>query len=338
MKSKEELLQKVRTRLKKDKGSRRDPSMFRVPNVKAGDDPLKFRFVVLPGLSKGDKCADGVASATMGGVDHDVAPKEKRLLLPFCVKGGQHWINNLPYGCPRLFDGEDCPWCNVGFNLRNECDIEEERKKIARMYLPRSIFAANIFFPADKVNPPEYHDQVMWYIMPKTVYDKMEECLMRENAGDEVDPKPFGFFYDPEDCLVFQLEVGHKGGFNNYVNSKFLLNRVSLPEDKVDDILGRRHDLVAKFPERNSAELQGLLDKVMSGAPSTPSRPAQQETPKPTASKPAPEKEEPKEDLGGLSPSRKTAPAQPEEATKSNVAEIDDPELQGLIDLVQGED
>jgi hypothetical protein len=185
----------------------------------------------------------------------------------------------------------------------------------------------------------------MFYIMPKTVYDKMEDCLMREDAGDdpEHDPKPYGMFYDPEDCLTFQLEVNHKGGFNNYESSKFLQKRSSLGEtdEAIKAILGQRHDLWSKFNDRNAAELEKLLEKLYSGG-GAPREEKKDSTP--------PSKTEDDEDI--MPSSRKSAPAsvpatesadplpssKKEEAPTENVSDdVDDDELKSLLDEVNEE-
>jgi len=328
-KAREAMLQKVRNKLKEQKGSRRDPAMFRPPSVKQGDPAAKLRFVVLPGLKKGDKCVGGTVSEGMDDM--------------FCISGGQHWINQRPYGCPRLFDSEECPWCELGFNLLNESDIDEERRKISRMYLPRSTFAVNIYFPAYKVNPPEYHNKVMWYLLPKTVYDKMEECLMREDAGDDPDdPQPSGLFFDPEACLVFQLEVTHKGGYNNYENSKFLLKPQSIgsTQEEIQAILDQRHDLWEKVPSRNREELDKLLEKLYNGSPED-SSPKKKEKPVEETAARAPDDDD--EEESPLPSSKKKTTTKKSEAPDPKPDEpdlnedIDDPELQNLIDQVQGD-
>lgn len=330
-KEKEALLAKVRGKLKEGKGSRRDPNMFRVVNVKPGET-AKYRFVVLPGLAKGDTCNGGKVGKGMDDM--------------FCISGGQHWINGRPHECPRLFDGDDCPWCNFGFNLLNECDVEEERRKISRNYLPRSIFVVNAYFPPYAVNPPELHGKVMFYIMPKTVYDKMEDCLMREDAGDdpEHDPKPYGMFYDPEDCLTFQLEVNHKGGFNNYESSKFLQKRSSLGEDNaaIKAILDQRHDLWSKFNDRNAGELDKLLEKLYSGggAPRDEKAPEKEtetvkdeddDDPMPSSRKSAPKTESADKTEPDPLPGSKKEPEQPAADVSDDV---DDDELKALLDEV----
>jgi len=335
-KEKEALLAKVRGKLKQGKGSRRDPNMFRTINVKPGES-AKYRFVILPGLVEGDKCAEGVASKGMDDM--------------FCISGGQHWINGRPHECPRLFDGDNCPWCDFGFNLLNECDDEEERRKIARNYLPRSIFVVNAYFPAFSTNPPELQDKVLYYLMPKTVYDKMEDCLMREDAGDdpENDPKPYGMFYDPEDCLVFQLEVTHKGGFNNYEKSKFLLKRQSIGEtsDQIQAILDQRHDLWAKFNNRDPEALEQLLEKLYSGGGAP--REAEKKESKPSddgdevlasskKQKPVQKESAKEEDEEALPSSKKSVakkkPAAEEKEGSDIMEDVDDEELKGLLDEI----
>jgi hypothetical protein len=335
------MLKKVQQRLKDERSSGRDPHMFRPPNVKQGETK-KFRFVVLPGVIKGDKCIDGTVSRTLGGMKVPEDPDERLMTIPFCEKGGQHWIQGRPYECPRLFDNDECPWCELGFELRNQTDLEEERRRISRLYLPRPVFASNIYFPASKINPSDLHGKVLWYAMPKTIYDKMEECVMRseeEGTKDPDEPLPYGFFYDPEDCLMFQLEVGHKGGYNNYDNSKFLVKRLRLAEtnDEIQSILDRRHDINAKFKPRDAKALGEMLAKLGKGGVSeSKSKDAPKEKPKP----------KPEEDDDDSMPSstKKKADAAEEPAPEpkkeepkpaASVEDVDDPELKKLLSEVQ---
>jgi hypothetical protein len=340
IKDKKALLEKVRKKLRESRGSSRDPDQFRVPNTKAGEPAVKYRFVVLPGLSKGDKVVSGVSTSEMD--QH------------FCIPGGIHWINRQPHGCPRLYDGEECPWCTLGFNLLDECDIQEERSKISSKYLAKSTYLSNIYFPAFKMNPEELHGKVMWYPMPKTIFDKLDECLMRDDAGDdpEHDPKPFGIFFDPEECLIFQLEVHHKGGFNNYENSKFLLqkSRLAATDEEIQAILNLRHDLAQKAHTRSADELEKLLEKMYGNGDDDSKKPPQK-TEKPKE-KPPEEDEDvlppstktqkaapPKtEDEDVLPPSTKTTePPKEKQAEVTSSDDIDDPELKALIDDVQGD-
>lgn len=331
------MLKKVQQRLQDERSSGRDPHMFRPPNVKSGETK-KFRFVVLPGLIKGDKVHDGTASMTMGGVEAPEDPEERLFTIPFCEKGGQHWIQGRPYECPRLFDNDECPWCELGFELRNQTDLEEERRRISRLYLPRPIFAVNIYFPPSKVNPTDLHGKVMWYGMPKTVYDKMEECVMRseeEGTKDEDEPLPYGFFYDPSDCLIFQLEVGHKGGYNNYDNAKFLVKRLSLANtsDEIQAILDKRHDINAKFKKRDVKLLQDLLAKLGKGGVENKKEEKREEK---KERKPAATDVDDDDDDGMPASTKESTPApvkeEPaKEAPSGSLDDVDDPELKKLI-------
>ena len=176
----------------------------------------------------------------------------------------------------------------------------------------------------------------MWYLLPKTVYDKMEECLMREDAGDDPeDPQPHGLFYDPEACLVFQLEVRHKGGYNSYEESKFLLKQQSIGEtsDDIQAIMDQRHDLWEKVPERNKGELDKLLEKLYSGKPSQPTRPPAEET----AAR-AKDEDDDEEVLPASKKQKETKAESKESKPAVNLDDdIDDPELQNLVDELQSD-
>jgi len=343
------LLAKIQQGMKEQRGGGRDPNQFRPPNVNP-EETAKFRFIVLPGVIEGDKCVGGPATRTMqkvSGVEPSSKDMDEKLYFEtsFCVNGGVHWIDRRPYGCPRLFDdGETCPWCELGFELRNQTDLEEERRRISSLYLPRPMFGCNIYFPPSKVNPTELHEKVMWYSMPKTVFDKTEEVLMRSDPGDKEDkedPLPWGIFYDPKECLIFQLEVTHKGGFNNYDKSKFLTSKYQLSDNDegIQKILDQRFDIWEKVPRRDVAMLTGMLEKVQGGGSGEKKT---QETPK--APKETPASSEDEEDC--MSSSSKAAaskePAKEEKEKKetppeSSVDEVDDPELKKLMGQIKGD-
>jgi len=337
----QKLLAKIQKGMKEQKSGSRDPNQFRPPNVKP-DETAKFRFIILPGLIKGEKCAGGTVTKTMykvAGQEPSAETIEERRLVEvsFSVNGGLHWINTRPYGCPRLFDDEQCPWCELGFELRNQTDIEEERRRISKLYLPRPSFNVNIYFPPSKVNPTDLHGKVMWYNMPKTVFDKTEEVLMRSGPGDAEDPLPWGIFYDPHECLIFQLEITHKGGYNNYEKSKFLTSKYQLADssDEIQTILDQRFDIWDKVPPRDVAALTEMLSKVGTGSTDA------LETPKDAPKKSTPKSDEDEEECMPSStkstqPEKASAPA-PKSAPEpqSSVSEIDDPELQKLMGQIK---
>jgi hypothetical protein len=262
MMNRDEALAEVRKRMREKKGGRqRDPMEFRPPQVKP-DEILKYKFVVLPGIQKGDTCVGGKVSNSMS--------------LWF-TPAGTHWINNRPFECPRIHDGNDCPYCQLGFDLLNETDDDTARRNIAKTYLPRVTYVVNIWFPPFESTPTELRNKVMFYSMPKTVFDIMEATIMRDVSNDPDDPQAYGLFYDPENCYVFQLEVHRQGEFNEYKQgSKFLPNTLGpLVKGKdgkpntaaIEKILSLRHDVFTKFAGRDAKVLAQKVKEVMSGEP-----------------------------------------------------------------------
>jgi len=252
----------IRRKMKAKKGFVRDPNEFRPPRAQDGQE-LKYRFFILPPLEEGDKCADGVASRSMEGL--------------FYVENGSHWINNRPYPCPRIHDGEECPLCEFGFNLMSETSDRAKRSQIARAWLARAFYAVNIYFPPDEVNPEDVAGRVMWYNAPKQVFDIWEQCIYTDDPGDPHDPQPYGVFYDEENAYLFQLVVRKRGEWNDYMASKFLVSCkrpiVTLSNGKpdraaIDKILASRFDLFTKFAPRDVDGLRKLCDQIVSGGDS----------------------------------------------------------------------
>jgi len=261
-------LEEVRKRMREKKGGRaRDPMQFSPPQVKAGEE-LRLKFYVLPPVSAGDQTAAGKASRSMD--------------LWYMV-AGTHWINNKPYECPRIHDGNDCAFCQLGFDLLKGTDDDDERKNIVKTYFPKQSWVVNIYFPPFESTPQDLRGKVMWYAMPKTVYDIMESTIMRDASKDELDPQAYGLFYDPNDAYVFQLDIKHQGGYNEYKSSKFLpATRGAMVKRKgtneLDDaamsqVLDLRHDLFTKFAARDPEALAKRAHEVLHGeADRTPAR------------------------------------------------------------------
>ncbi len=242
--------------------AKRDPHEF-----KPGKPPGKFKFFVLPPLGKGDKCATGTCTATMED---------------FYVTHGEHWIDKRPYACPRVVDEDECSLCTVGFELLQEAKEagadKKKRSEIAKIWLPRQTWIANIFFPAVKPNPEELHNKVMYYKVPKTIFDKFDECLCKDEIEDPDDPNAFGiFFYADDDCEIpggypFVLKSVEKpGGFPDYGASKFLHTKTPLvvtksgkPATKViEKIMGMRHDIWGKVAPRDHKVLMDIVNKKL---------------------------------------------------------------------------
>lgn len=262
-KERQERLERVRKRLAQRSGSRAvDPTEWRPPKV-APTQKLSFKLIVLPPLKSGDRCATGIAKTDM--------------MELYDYRAGTHWIENRPYECPRLHDGVECPYCQLGFDLIGETEDKEQRRQLAKTYLPREVRAINIYFPPFKTNPPEVRGKVFWMaVSQKSIYQLFDECLKRNEddaKGDtSEEDQAWGFFYEPDESYVFNLVIKHKNQYNDYSESKFLASTRgpmianadgSMNVDKVKAILNQRHDLGQKFSPRDAAKLKELANKIL---------------------------------------------------------------------------
>ena len=252
------MLKKLRERLVKKKGGfRRDPAEWRAPQVTPGDE-FKVKAYILPPVEKGDTCASGPAQMGMDGL--------------FFTQVGDHWINKKKFPCPRVYDNDDCAYCQLGFDLLSETEAKSARSEISRAYLPRTQYVCNVYFPDVKTNPEELRGKVVFYAMPKTIFDKLEECISNDDSGpDPDDPRAWGIFYDPQDAYPLLVVINKKGDYNSYVDSKLLAKsgKIASSQKAIDEVLAQRHDLPAKFTERsveNRQALQGFVDSLMNGA------------------------------------------------------------------------
>jgi len=339
--SKEELLAKVRAKMKEKSGNRKDVNEFRPPKVEEKkEQELYFR--VLPELQKGDVCASGVAE---GSCDLWFYPN------------GNHWFQKEKLECPRVYGVGDCPICNFGFELLEDEDDKQARSTIAKNYLSRAYNAVNVYFEKYDRNPEELRGKVMWFNLPKTVFDIMDACINNDDPGDEMEPKACGLFYDPDESYIFKLHIKHKSGYNNYESSSFLAKSqsplVALPDgspdqQKIDQILAQRHYLPSKFPACDIDKLEGMLESMkrhilgddddsgktisVSNTPKKEETPKEEvkETPKEEA-KEAP-KEEPKKEV------KETPKEEPKKETKKDDGDLSgDPEIQALLDKINNE-
>ena len=253
------MLKKLRERLVKKKGGfRRDPAEWRPPQVAMGEE-FKVKAYILPPLEKGDKCASGTAEVGMDGL--------------FFTQVGDHWVNKKKFPCPRVYDNDDCAYCQLGFDLLSETEQKSARSEISRAYLPRTQYVTNVYFPDVKTNPEELRGKVVFYAMPKTIFDKLEECIQLNNAGDDPDdPQPWGIFYETSDAYPLLIVINKKGDYNSYVDSKLLASargKMASSQKKIDEVLAQRHDIPTKYSERsveNRQALQGFVDALMNGA------------------------------------------------------------------------
>jgi hypothetical protein len=251
----------IRKKIADKKSSGAPESEFRVPRL-AKDEVREYYFYILGPFQKGDAIAGGAAPEGM---------KEAE----FSVEHGFHFLGKKRRGCPRINLGEECPSCDKGFDLLDGLPKSDENKdarsSVIKEFLSRSSWAVNIYFPPLKKNPEELRGKVKYYDANKTVNDIWMECLFRDDCGDEEDPEAFGIFYDEYDANLFKLKVtcSHQ---NDYKQSKFLAKSKPIAvikdsdnepdEDKIQDILAKRHNLLEIPAEVDLPYLNDYIAKL----------------------------------------------------------------------------
>jgi hypothetical protein len=253
-------LDAIRSKMRKKKGGgSRDPNEWRCEKADDGKK-VQHKFFILPPTDTMDL---------------------------WYYEHGNHFIDNKVIQCPRIHDGDECPLCQYGFDLMKETTDKDERRSIAKNYLASSRFSVNIYFPDISSTPAELRDKIMWYSMPQSVFAILEEVIMRDPPNDDdIEPEPYGIFFDPNKALPFLLEARKKGDFNSYESSHFINKAMPISKD-IEGVLARRHDIPSVFDDRDFDALQTIVDNLTGNT--------RRSSPKPS-SKPAAKKEEEKED------------------------------------------
>ena len=256
MDSRKEMLEKLRKKMQ-ERGSNRDPDQFFPPRTKEKEE-IEMYFWVLPPLEKGETCKSGVAPNTAD---------------MWYYPNGAHLVLNERLECPRLHDNEECPLCQLGFDLMQDSNDSKVRSAIAKKYLPKSGFATNVYFLNNEKNPERVRGKVMWFNLPKTVCDIMEGVIVNEDPGDQQDPKAYGVFYHPtEGGYTFKLKITKQGEYNDYKSSQFLpASYGPLFRNKdgttnvaaIQKVLDQRIWLPQKFNPRIVEKLQSIVDKIL---------------------------------------------------------------------------
>lgn len=242
-----------------------DPDEFRPEKAKSNVEALKYRFFILPPLRQGDALKTGPVKKEMDN---------------FFLRHGQHWINDRPHPCPRVYDGSECAVCNTGFQLLQECKdkkLGDERKQsILRQWMPTTYYMVNIFFTNWKGNTEDLRNKVKFYNAPKTCVDKWLATLMRDDKGDDEDPDAFGVFFDESAAFAFELNVLKEGKSNSYKTSSFIKNQgipVAMirnaddtPNTKaIEALLKARVNLWEKVEVPDPEKLRRLASQLISG-------------------------------------------------------------------------
>ena len=258
--NKSELLNKLRNKQKENNKSFRDDTRWIPDKVKDGEEAT-YKIYILPPLNEGDKCLgkDNKKSVCASGWDD------------WNVKHGHHFINKTRLECPRAHEtGDRCPLCDIGFELMKEfgnSDDDKKRKRaIADEWLSRPNKTVNVYFLDIKTNPENLRGQVRYWSLPSKVVKLCEDCLAREDAGDDEDElKPFGLFCDPENAFAINVKVFHKGGWNNYDESTMVSKSRAIAddEDAIQDILNKRVDIATKFAPVDLDKLQKIAESKL---------------------------------------------------------------------------
>jgi hypothetical protein len=247
--AKEKLLAKMRKKQQESAGNR-DSTEWRVDKVKEGEE-AEYRLAILPPLDEGETCTGGTAGQTQ-----DL----------WYLANGAHWINKKRVECPRVhLENGTCPLCDMGFDLMQTTDDKKVRSQIAKEWLSRQNWAVNVYFLNHKTNPEHLRGKVMWWNVPKAVFEVCDKAFNSNDPGDEDDPRAFGYFCDPTDAFPLIVTVTEKNGYNNYESSR-LLGRskpIADDEEEIMEILDQRHDLYTKFKARDVDRLTQILNEKL---------------------------------------------------------------------------
>jgi hypothetical protein len=253
----------IRKKLKQTmSGKFSDPDEFRPEKAKSATEPIKYRFFFLPPIAEGDRLKTGVVKR---GMD-----------IQFFVQHGNHWVNDKPYPCPRVWDGTHCPICSFGFDLLKDDKIkndEDKRRAVLKQWMPTQYYMVNVYFANIKENPEDLRGRVMFYNAPKTVIDKCTACTMRDDAGDPEAPEAFGVFFDENNGFLFELQVLKQGRQNSYKTSRFFPNAKPMVRNAdgsanakgIAALLQLRHNLFDKVEVPDLNKIQKIYEVMSAG-------------------------------------------------------------------------
>lgn len=321
-------LDAIRRKLKQSmSGKFNDPDEFKPEKAKSASEPLRYRFFIMPPVLAGEKTKQGEARK---GMDQ------------FYVQHGNHWVNERPNACPRVYNGGDCEICSFGFDLLKTTKDQERRMTILRQWMPATYYMVNIYFPNIKTNPEDLRGRVMFYNAPKTCCDMWTNTIMRDSSGDSDDPQAFGAFFDENAGFMYELQVLKNGRQNGYKTSKFVVgdgnpipfikNEDGTPDKKaLAKLLEQRHDLWLKVEVPDAEKIKKLASVMIDGDDA------------PDDSKVSTKMEEDDEDDAPVSKPVKAAPkaeSKPEAPKKQTIVEDDDEgsEIENLLKNLPDDD
>jgi len=257
----------IRKRLKQSMGGKfNDPDAFRPKTAESTSEPIKYRFFVLPPLMEGDELKTGTVAKAMD---------------QFFICHADHWFNNRPTPCPRMWDNSDCPICQFGFDLLRDEKDDDKRTSIIKTWMPTTYYLVNIYFTKWDGNPEELRGKVKTYNAPKTLFDQWSAVLLRDGKGDPEEPQAHGVFFDENAAFLFQLEVLRHGRANSYKTSKFItadgepipmVGKRGEPNEKgIAALLKLRHNLWTKVEVPDADKVKKLYNMMADGDDASPS-------------------------------------------------------------------
>jgi hypothetical protein len=244
----------MRQRQDEKASSRGDKLQWKPPQVKEGQESI-FKVVVLPPLFKGDKCI---------GKDNEkmICPEDWEY---WYFQHGEHYINRRPYPCPRAYNPNvDCPLCSVGFDLMSNVYDKAVRSAIAKEWLSRSSFSANVYFLPNK-NSDDLSGKVLWWNVPVKIVGLIDKALKMDDSGDDEDnPQPFGYVLDPEACFPILIKIKSKSDNNTYEDSAMFTKPRSLGDaDEIASILSNRVYVPSRLGVVDIDMLKKLADEKL---------------------------------------------------------------------------
>lgn len=255
-------LDAIRKKLKQSmSGKFNDPDEFKPEKAKSANEPTRYRFFVMPPVMMGEKTKQG---------------ESRRGMDQFYIQHGNHWVNERPHACPRIYNNGDCPICSFGFDLLKTTKDQERRGVILKQWMPATYYMVNIYFPDVKTNPEDLRGRVMFYNAPKTCCDLWTSTIMRDEGGDPDDPQAYGAFFDENAGFLFELQVLKNGRQNGYKTSKFIVGDgkpvpfVKLPDGSPDKktlakLLEQRHDLWQKVEVPDQDKIKKIASVMIDG-------------------------------------------------------------------------
>ena len=170
----------------------------------------------------------------------------------------QVWKNRRPIAsaaCPRIKEGEDCPVCQYGWDLRDKyADSKSKRKQDLH-----KLFKATTDHYVNAIDMDAKEKKVQICKLPHTAY----EALMEELAEDDMSLKDICDLDEGKPMKI--IGNGKEGNLRRYKVAKFETtpaNLVANNEVEEDAVLDNIHNLDLLQPKASEKKLEEVLTKL----------------------------------------------------------------------------